>query len=51
MVLDKDRPFWKAHVDILKNVPREKTQVVFGVTDPYKIDINTIKYIIYRYYY
>ena len=39
------------HVEHLKNVPREKQIVVFGVTDPYTTNIYNIKFIVYRYYF
>ena len=38
--------FLKGHIENLKNAPRKKTYVVFGVTRTYKIVMNTIEYVI-----
>ena len=40
----------KEHVKMLKKFREKKHKWYFGVTDPYKVDIDNIKDIIYKYY-
>ena len=51
MILDKKNLPEKGMSTFWKKVPSQKAYVVFGVTKTYNIHINSIKHMIYEYYY